>query len=43
MASIKPRPELLDYDIWDVLQNKTNTTSRPNIREVKIYYWGGKK
>ena len=25
----------LDYTIWDILENKTNTTSHPNIGSLK--------
>ena len=25
----------LDYAIWDILENKTNTTSHPNIGSLK--------
>ena len=35
MASIEPKHWLLDYVIWDVLENKTNVTSHPNIGSVK--------
>ena len=30
-----PDPNPLDYAIWGVLENKTNTTSHPNIVSLK--------
>ena len=35
MISIMPRPYPLKYAIWGVLENKTNTSSHPNIGSLK--------
>ena len=32
---LSPDFNLLDYSIWSVLENKTNTTSHPNIGSLK--------
>ena len=34
-APSSPDPNLLDYAIWDILENKTNATSHPNIGSLK--------
>ena len=31
----------LDYAIWSILENKTNTTSHPNIGSLKTSIEGG--
>ena len=35
MVSIKSRPNPLDYELWDVLESKTNATSHSNIGSLK--------
>ena len=33
--NLRPDHNPLDYAIWDVLENKTNATSQPNIDSLK--------
>ena len=34
--NLSPNLNNLDYTIWGILENKTNTTSHPNIGSLKI-------
>ena len=38
MAFIKPRPYPPPYTTWGILENKTNTTSHPNIGSLKTTF-----